>query len=124
MIAEVQRHLIRIQGLALDGAMSSGKDEEKWLAARKETEHELGENERSLRLRASCRRLGQAGTGRDLPHIQDEENRSAARGNGQGTPRAGSPNYNFYADVNGDGVVNITDLAFVPAHLPTATKCQ
>ena len=33
-------------------------------------------------------------------------------------------NYNPAADINGDGIVNVIDLAFVTSHLPTGTKCQ
>jgi hypothetical protein len=36
----------------------------------------------------------------------------------------GMPNYNYYADINGDGVVNVLDLAFVSAHLAPGTVCH
>jgi Dockerin type I domain len=36
----------------------------------------------------------------------------------------GMPNYNYYADINGDGVVNVLDLAFVSSHLAAGTACH
>jgi Dockerin type I domain len=38
--------------------------------------------------------------------------------------KRGAANYNFYADVNGDGVVNVLDLAFVTSHVPAGTVCH
>jgi hypothetical protein len=35
-----------------------------------------------------------------------------------------SSNYSAAADINGDGVINVLDLAFVSANLPKGTVCH
>ncbi len=49
LIAEVQRHLIRLSELALqEASVITRKDDNTWLAIDKQIEHELGEKERCL----------------------------------------------------------------------------
>jgi hypothetical protein len=38
--------------------------------------------------------------------------------------KPGDAKYNFYADINGDGVIDVRDLAFVTSKLPIGTRCN